>query len=55
MVRFLINTAVQPLLEVGAYPDVNVSGVALIRGWHLFETKRLLEEIQYLKRSIISG
>ena len=34
------------LLEGGIYSGINVQGVALIRGWRLFETWHLLEQIR---------
>ena len=34
------------LSEGGAYSDLSVNGVTLIRGWHLFEAHSLLEEIR---------
>ena len=35
------------LLLGGVYSDLSVNGAAFIRGWQLFEVRRLLEEIQY--------
>ena len=34
------------LLEGGTYSGINVQGVALIRGRHLFETQHLLDQIR---------
>ena len=56
MVRSLISAAslratlirMMHLLEGSTYFDLSVNGAALIRGWRLFETKLLLEEIRYL-------
>ena len=33
------------LLQGGAYSGINIHGVALIRGWRLFETRHFLEEM----------
>ena len=54
MVRFLISSAFSGaalvrgtrLLEGGAYSHLGVNNAALIRGWRLFETWSLLEEIR---------
>ena len=47
MVRFLISAPfeVWRLLEGGAYFDLSINGVALIRGRHFSGAQRLLVEI----------
>ena len=53
MVRFLICTVFRGaalvkgrrLIEGGAYSDLSVNGVAIIRERHLFEVRRFLEKI----------
>ena len=34
----------------GSYSDLNVNSAVLIKGWSLFEDRRLLEEIQYMDK-----
>ena len=41
------NCEVRGLLEGSAYSDLSLTGVALIRGPCVFETRRLLEEMGY--------
>ena len=42
----------QSLSESGAYSDLTVNSVALIRKQRLFEARRLSEEIRHLKYGI---
>ena len=39
------------LLEGGVYSCLSVNGAVVISGRRLFEIRRLLEEIRYLRRS----
>ena len=56
MVRFLTSATFcaalirgRSLLEGDAYSELSVGSAALNRGQRLFEARRLLEEIRYLK------
>ena len=37
----------EALTEGGVNSGLSVTGAALIKGWHLFETRRFLEKIRY--------